>query len=67
LVVGLQRERLLRTVQLALRLIDRGVHQRSADVFQIKIRRIKLCRIDLDADRRTLQATDTDDADTRNL
>ena len=67
LIVGAEREGLVRTVQRALWLIDVGLHQHVADVFEADAAIGERLRIDLHADGRLLLAADADQADAPDL
>ncbi len=67
LIVGIEREALLRTVERSLGEIDIGLTQHVAHVFKADAAIGERLRIDLDTDRRLLLSADADEADARDL
>ncbi len=67
LVVGVDRVGLARAVESALGQVDIGLADDVADVFQPDAARGQRLRIDLNADRGFLLATDANEADTGDL
>ncbi len=67
LVVGADREGLVRSVEIPFRLIDVGLTQREAQVLETQSVRSELRRVRLDSHRGPLATADADHADAREL